>query len=162
MIERLVSFSWLPVLIAPGAAMAQVQIPAPRAQVVNECRVRIGDIQFGLYSADAPADAITALEVECAPGTPVTITFRFENSTDRGEHVMQYAGGKPLVLHYLIYLDTKRQRPIISNSEIMAMAYARFANTSERLEIPILASVPAGQAVPVGSYEDRMWIELRW
>jgi spore coat protein U-like protein len=127
-------------------------------RVEPQCRVSGATMNFGSYNpvganATQPLDAETTFDVQCTPGSRVSVTLESGLYPDSSERRLSGTTRGARRLAYELYSDASRQRPWTSASPLSLLGFGRAPQ-----RVRVYGRIPQGQDVPAGSYQDSVLI----
>lgn len=129
---------------------------AVQATVVPNCRIAVGDLQFGAYdplgrNAAAHLDATSRVVVTCTKGTPLTVSLAArQQGENQGPREMVRGESR---LAYELYRNPAHTQAWGSDEASgVKVPAARGVRAPE--DLVIYGRVPAGQPILAGLYED--------
>lgn len=133
----------LPGQVAAGQATATLRVTL---KVVASCRVQTQPLVFATYTSGGPAVGTASsgsIDVTCAHGTPVAVYLDSEHTLTGpdGAHVVYtlQANGHPWPVGEPIHLQGQGPQTV---------------------HLGLTGSVPAGQRIPSGDYEDQAVVRV--
>ena len=137
------------------AALAQTADLSVTAQVVANCQVAGGTLNFGTYTATAEATGQATFSYTCTNGTDITVTLGDGQNPQGGSRAMVRNGGSE-TLTYGLYKDSNHNDAWGLGSEGIEVA----ETSAEQETVDVYGLIEVGQTPPAGTYNDVVQITL--
>lgn len=143
------------VAVTGPAALAQTADLTVTAEIVANCVLNGGSLNFGTYTSSATADTEGqgSFTYQCTNGTEITLSLGPGANGDGS--IRQMASGDQR-LTYELFQDAARQTVWGQEGDAFVVPSTSSASTP----VPVYGLIAAGQASGAGSYSDTVLITL--
>ena len=139
---------------APVEAQVPVATLEVRTEVVPQCALNVGEMNFGIYDPQAGSQASADIELICTPGAVLLVSL----DGGGGGDVAQRRMSGPESLTYQLYRDPARNE-VFGNTP---SDWAQLLSDGHLQRVTVYGRVPPNQVAPQGSYVDVVRVSVAY